>query len=200
MSTPVRRLRKRAIRYYLARAKGPSAQRFAEECRRLEQDTETRLRKCSISELPRPSGVDDLRRRRAEAAVVLAILAASIAFIVRYCRLPAFRVWLGDVEPVACSAAVVALLASGVLFPFVAINLCRFHLNARRYAVFVTAMVDQEGHFVPKEDGDYAEYIELFGPLTITQREFYNWFTIGEPPVREVPADLAATPTVPTSL
>lgn len=200
MSNPVRRLRKRAIRYYLARAKGPSAQRFAEDCRRFEQDAETRLRKCRISELPRPSAVDSLRRCRAEVAIVLALLTASITFIVCYCRLPALRIWLGDVEPVACSTAVVTLLVTGVLFAFTTYKLCRLYYDAYRYVVFVTAMVNQQGHFVPKEDSDYAEYIDMFGPIILTQREFYEWFVNGKAPIREVPADLRVTSTIPASL
>lgn len=190
----VTRLRRRAIRYYLQRAKGPSAQRFSKEHQG--EETDAKPYQSRISEMPRPANVPSLRFCRIYAAVSLALLLASVAFIAAYVMLPTFRVGIKSYEGIACSAAVVALLYSVVALIFAGYNLFQIHRGARRYADFITAMVDQDGNFIPGPDSEYAEYIKMFGAMVISQREYFNWFANGIPPHREIPASLLATTTV----
>lgn len=175
-SSPTLRRREYYIRYYLRRAKEPAV---------------GQRRKSKRDLPPRPQNVADLCAHCRNIALSLALLTLSIAFIACYSLLPAFRIGLGSSEALTCSIAVVALLAAAIVLIFSTIEVWRVHCDARKYAEFVAAMVDDKGRFNIKatDDSDYAEYIQAFGEgsIIIVQREFYDWFVGGRPPVRQVP-------------
>ena len=172
---PLVRLRQRSVSYYLRRAAAHPR------------------RNAKYNLPPRPDSVKDLRRCRRNTVLSLTLLALSVAFIVCYCLMPALRVSLGSYEGFACSTAVVALLFSALAFAYSMVEIWRIHRDARRYASFVLALVDEKGHFNVKADDntDYAAYLKALNldVLVILQHEYYEWFTNGNPPVRQVPAD-----------
>lgn len=181
---PVTRLRERSRHYYLRRAKGPSAQRFAQAHRGQEDDLHYRI---DATRLPRPSGVASLQLCYVNLLAATVLLLIAIGFVIAYTTTPALRANLGSLESLACSIAVVALLYGAVALAHSSYTLAHLHGSARRYADFVAALVDQKGRFVPAEDSDYADYVHAFGEVVIAQREFYDWFTTGNPPTRQVP-------------
>lgn len=181
---PVSRLRERSTRYYLRCAKAPSARQH-------------RPAKSTLP--PRPESIPDLRRCHIDIMLSLSALAVSIVFIVCYCLFPVLRRNLGNFEGLACSVAVAILLAAGLMFLINVATVRKVHRNARRYAEFIMAMVDEKGNFNIKaeDDNDYATYVRAFGlkTLVISQREYYEWFVNGNPPVRQVPAGYVPTAT-----
>lgn len=176
---PLVRLRKRSINYYLRRAAAPSANQ--------------RRRTKRKGTLLRPENVKDLRCCRWNVALSLVFLALSITFIVCYCLMPALRTNLGSYEGLACSVSVVTMFVAATILAVNAVEVWHIHRNARRYASFVMAMVDEKGNFNIKanDDSDYTAYIKALklDVLVILQREYYDWFIYGKPPVRQISAD-----------